>query len=70
MTVSGVGAVVALSYVEAVDDPARFAKSKAVGLRSASLRAVINSARRIGEAPSSRPAMPERGARWSKQRTP
>ena len=31
MTVPGVGAVVALSYVAAVDDPARFTKSKAVG---------------------------------------
>jgi transposase len=31
MTVPGVGAVVALSYVAAVDDPARFATSKAVG---------------------------------------
>ena len=31
MTVPGVGAVVALSYVAAVDDPARFARSKAVG---------------------------------------
>jgi transposase len=31
MTVPGVGAIVALSYVVAVDDPARFAKSRAVG---------------------------------------
>jgi transposase len=31
MTVPGVGAVVALSYVAAIDDPARFARSKAVG---------------------------------------
>ena len=31
MTVPGVSAVVALSYVAAVDDPARFTKSKAVG---------------------------------------
>ena len=31
MTVPGVGAVVALSYVAAVDDPARFARSKALG---------------------------------------
>jgi transposase len=31
MAVPGVGAVVALSYVAAVDDPARFARSKAVG---------------------------------------
>jgi transposase len=31
MTVPGVGAVVALSYVAAVDDPTRFAKSKALG---------------------------------------
>ena len=31
MTVPGVGAIVALSYVAAVDDPARFAKSRAVG---------------------------------------
>jgi transposase len=31
MTVPGVGAVVALSYVAAIDDPTRFAKSKAVG---------------------------------------
>jgi transposase len=31
MTVPGVGAVVALSYVAAIDDPARFARSKSVG---------------------------------------
>jgi transposase len=31
MTVPGVGAIVALSYVTAIDDPTRFAKSKAVG---------------------------------------
>jgi transposase len=31
MTVPGVGPVVALSYVAAIDDPARFARSKAVG---------------------------------------
>lgn len=31
MTVPGVGAIVALSYVTAIDNPARFAKSKAVG---------------------------------------
>jgi transposase len=31
MTIPGVGAVVALSYMAAIDNPARFAKSKAVG---------------------------------------
>jgi transposase len=31
MTVPGVGAIVALSYAAAIDEPARFAKSKAVG---------------------------------------
>jgi transposase len=31
MTESGVGAVVALSYVAAIDEPARLARSKAVG---------------------------------------
>lgn len=31
MTIPGVGAVVALSYAAAIDDPRRFAKSKAVG---------------------------------------
>jgi transposase len=31
MTVPGVGAIVALSYVTAIDDPRRFAKSRAVG---------------------------------------
>ena len=31
MTVPGVGAIVALSYVTAIDDPVRFAKSRAVG---------------------------------------
>lgn len=31
MTVPGVGAIVALSYVAAIDDPTRFARSKAVG---------------------------------------
>jgi transposase len=31
MTMPGVGAIVALSYVAAVDDPTRFSKSKAVG---------------------------------------
>lgn len=31
MTVPGVGAIVALSYVRAIDDPSRFARSKDVG---------------------------------------
>jgi hypothetical protein len=31
MTIPGVGAIVVLSYLTAVDDPDRFAKSKAVG---------------------------------------
>ena len=34
MTVPGVGAVVALSYLAALDDPTRSSKSKAVGRRS------------------------------------
>jgi transposase len=31
MTVPGVGPVVAMTYKTAIDDPARFARSKAVG---------------------------------------
>jgi len=47
MSAPGVGAIVALTYVSAIDDPKRFRSSKAVGLISGSRRRSINPARPI-----------------------
>jgi transposase len=64
-----VGAVVALSYVAAVGDPARFASSKAVGPALGLTHNRYQSGETIGGAPAPKPAMPEPGSRCSKPRT-
>ena len=68
MTVPGVGAIVALSYVAAVDDPARFAKSRAVG-PALGLTPSRYQSGETDQAPSPRPGMFERGWRCSKRPT-
>ena len=70
MTIPGVGAVVAMTFKAAVDQPERFARSKAVGAHFG-LDADANTipARSIGPAGSARSVMPWCGPRCSRRPT-
>ena len=68
MSTPGVGAIVALTYVAAIDDPARFKSSKGVGAHfGLTPKKYQSGAHRIGDeynrvgAPAVRPHMPEGG---------
>ena len=58
MTVPGVGPVVAMTYKTAIDDPARFGRSKAVGAYFGLVPASINPARSIDRTDHQRSATP------------
>lgn len=62
MTVPGVGALVAITFTSAIDDPGRFARSRAVGAHFGSRRRSTSPARPTSPAGSARWVTPWSGA--------
>jgi transposase len=58
MSIPGVGAIVSLTFIAAIDDPARFKSSKQVGAYFGLTRPNINRARQTSMAASRKSVMP------------